>query len=186
MQNTAGFGRLIGWISIVMGAAALLIAMLVDSPEVARAEFERCMAQIRMGFRQATCPPPTTMLTQPILIGAGAGALAAGAFFLLLSGILATLVEIRDDQRAQHRSPEWGAGRASAALRSGRLPPDHTANAPAPKRALPTRFEMQQRYGERLGNLAWAMMDTALREGDPVSEADAVQRARSKIRAEQD
>jgi hypothetical protein len=184
MHNTASLGRLLGWVSIALGVIALLLALLVESPEVARADFERCLSQIRLGLRQAPCPPPTGIFTVPALLGGGIATIASGVFFLLLSGILATLLDIRDDQRAQSRAAGRDAGRTAWTQRTARLPPDPAANEPAPRRALPTRFDMQQRHGERLGNAAWALMDKGLREGQPISEADAVQEARSSMQAQ--
>jgi hypothetical protein len=196
MENTAGFGRLIGWISIVAGGAALFIGLLISSPEGAMAEFERCLSQQRLGLRHAPCPPPPASGDKVLLIAAGMGSIASGVFFLLLSGILTTLVAIQADQREARRVQER-AGEAAAfdqrrAAQGGTAPPAGPAPAryvhppaPAKRPNIPTRFEMQQRYGEALGNRAWAMLDKYTREGEPLTEQDAVEAARAEIRARQ-
>jgi hypothetical protein len=179
MDNTAAFGRLIGWISIVLGLAALVIGALITSPEGALAEFERCTTQQRLGIRHAPCPPPAASGDKVLLIAAGAGSIASGVFFLLLAGILTTLLAIQADQREARRTAL--AGTPPSARPAVPLFP------PAPPRGpqLPTRFAMQQRYGEQLGNRAWHFMDKGAREGAPLSEPDAVQAARSEMRAGQ-
>ena len=172
MQDTARFGRLIGWVSIVCGAAVVAIGLLAESPQGAIAEFERCEAQRRIGIRSSPCVMPAGT-DKVVVLAAGFGGIASGVFFLLLSGILTTLLEIK-------------AGQADKERRRDPQPRLQTAPEVAPTYralALPTRFEMQQRYGEALGNRAWALMDRGLREGEPLTEQDAVIKARSEAQA---
>jgi hypothetical protein len=195
MEQTAGFGRLVGWVSIVVGGAAVIIGLIVESPAAALAEFERCMANLRGGFRSAPCLPPASSADKLLLIGAGLGSIVSGVFFLLLSGILTTLLAIQADQRetrrAQERASEAAAFDHRRAAQTGAAPPSGPAPAryvhppPPRKTEMPTRFVMQQRYGEALGNRAWALLDKYAREGQPLTEQEAVEAARAEIRAQQ-
>jgi hypothetical protein len=152
MENIAGFGRLVGWISIVLGGAALAIGLLISSPADAIAEFDRCLAQQRVGLRSTPCPPPIASGDKALLVGAGLGSIASGVFFLLLSAILTTLLAMLAEQQRARQQREQAAGAAAfdhrRAATSGSAPP----SGPAPARyvhpskpRLPTLHEMQQR-----------------------------------------
>jgi hypothetical protein len=185
MDNTAAFGRLVGWASIVAGLAALAIGLMIDSPERALTESQACEANRRLGFRAAPCPVPASG-DKVLLLGAGGGAIASGVFFLLLSGILTTLVQMHAAQEADRRSRGQATNGAAR-----RLPLEATVGAEArdrfihppatnPAIDLPTRFALQQRYGEPLGNRAHALLYAAHKRGETLTEEDAVRAARQE------
>jgi hypothetical protein len=111
------------------------------------------------------------------LVWTGGGAVLAGFALRGLDDLLAELRGLRADM-----------GRQS----SGTAPAQRTTyiHAPAPpdwkkpaRAALPTRFALQQRYGEPTGNRAWALMDAAQRAGTPIDEAEAARQAREEAGA---
>lgn len=158
MDSTAGFGRFVGWACIALGAAAVAVGAMADT-ELARVQ----------------------------LLTAGFSAVGAGVLFLLLAGILATLVQIQQGQDARRYEREYAAQAAARRL-PREAPPAGMAPAryahPAetkPASAAPTRFELQQRYGEPLGNAAHALIHAAGQRGETLGEQEAVTAARAEL-----
>jgi hypothetical protein len=181
MDNTAAFGRFVGWAGIVCGLAAMAIGLIIGGAEQTLAQFQECEAGRRLGLRSAPCPLPDGG-NRILLIGAGLSSIASGVFFLLLSGILTVLVQIQseqaEDRRGRQRVTTTVAPSAPAAERF-----IHPAAATAPVKTppdFPTRFAMQQRYGEALGNRAHALLYNAAKRGEAMTEEEAVRAARGE------
>lgn len=204
MHSLAWFGRLIGGLSVAAGALVIALALLSDSQEGAVRDFQRCEMDRRLGIRAAPCPPPAAGVDRPLLIGAGAGAIASGVFFLLLSGILVTLVEMQGLLSEEiRRSREVGrpvptsftpaTASAPPAQPGGRYvnprfapapgqPPDRYINPkyapPADAPGMPSRFAMIADHGQLVGGRAWDIMEGARQKGITVPVEDAVREAK--------
>lgn len=176
MDNTVGFGRLLGWISIVLGGALIAYGLLAQSPDGALSEYRSCESARSLGIRHAPCPPPASGQDKALLIGVGAGSVSSGVFFLLLSGILATLLEMREDFAAAERHRQQG----SAAVPQ-RTPP---RAAPAPERGGASPFlttHLTETYGFAVGTRMHTEMQAAAARGQQLSEDEAKARAEAWI-----
>lgn len=192
MRNTAVFGALLGWASLVIGAGCIAIGVFAGgSPDYA--ELARCERDLALGRRISPCTAPPDRL---LLLTAGGGAVASGMFFLLLSGILGTLLDMREDAQKAAREREaeaWRAARpadaptgvAPAAAHSAtRYVKPGAALAPGggigdpPAIQVPSRFDMMTRHGESVGGPAWDLMRQAAKAGIALPEAEAVRKVR--------
>ena len=111
MDATARMGRFFGWVCMVGGLALLGLGLLFNPAETAQREFERCQVERQIGRRAVPCPPPDGT-DRLLLIAGGGSAFASGLFFVLLSGILATLVQMQAAQAAAdqaRRQADWRA-----------------------------------------------------------------------------
>lgn len=172
MQSTVTMGRAAGWLGLVGGAALIATGVLTNPSAVAQIENDRCQFEQRMGRRVTPCPTLEAP-ERTVLLAAGGGAMASGAFFLLLAGILGTLLGIREDAQAAERE------RAAAATRSASPPPppgpQHIGDPPAV--SIPSRFDMITRHGEAVGGRAWDLMRQAQLRGHRLPEDEAVRNA---------
>ncbi|GGJ14037.1 hypothetical protein [Neoroseomonas lacus] len=178
MRNTVFAGQLVGWLAIVGGAIVVLIGLTADQTDIDW----RMRAAMRAG-----------------LVAQGLSGAAAGVVFLLLAGILGTLLDLRDDARAAQARREAGARATARDVRQAvtaptarqqpitRSPASWPASAPSntgghigdpPKVAVPSRYDMMTRHGEALGAAAWELLSTAAKAGIALPEADAVRKVR--------
>ncbi len=167
MRNTAGFGQLLGWVSVVLGAACIAIGIFAGGrPDYGA--LQRCETEVALGRRMSPCESPPDRI---VLLAFGGGAMTSGLFFLLLSGILTTLVDLREDAQRQHANAD-AAARAAERMRGqpGDTPaatvPLRYTHSPgpadqaegrigdAPPITLPSRYEMMVRHGEAVGGPA--------------------------------
>lgn len=181
MHNLAGFGRLFGGLGLALGALLIAIGLFVKEDPIDRLARERCEIERSIGRRAVPCPPAGGT-ERPLLLATGGSAIATGMLFLLLSGILATLVDIKDAQVAARSHPP--APRAvpppepARYVSPGAKPADGGRIGDPPAIPLPSRFEMITRHGEAIGGPAWDLMQQAAKAGIALPEADAVRKAR--------
>lgn len=191
MRNTAVFGALLGWASLVIGAGCIAIGVFAGgSPDYA--ELARCERDLALGRRISPCTAPPDRW---LLLSAGGGAMASGMFFLLLSGILGTLLDMREDAQKAAREREaeaWRAARAADAPAGAESPTRYIKpGAPLssggrigdpPAIQTPSRFDMITRHGEAVGGPAWDLMRQAAKAGIALPEAEAVRKVREEPR----
>lgn len=167
MRNTATAGQLLGWAAIFLGAMAVVLAAFSSYDDLAW--------NLRAEARVAR-------------IAQGLSAVAAGVMFLLLGGLLETLLDLKDvalaEQQARReregaaaRQPVAAPGAApGAAPRRYVHPPPDGAATP-----LPPRDEMVAQYGEEVGGRAWEAMEQARRNGLRIPADHAVAEARRDL-----
>ncbi|MBR0649532.1 hypothetical protein GXW78_07665 [Roseomonas terrae] len=183
MDNTVGFGRLIGWICIVCGAASIAIGFLAGG-DPNYAEIARCEAERALGRRLAPCDAPPNRL---VLLAAGTSAVGSGMAFLLLSGILATLVGIRANQetagrnqQVERRAPADGAVAASTPTS-----PQRYAHPSAGQIEVPAYLarSLPDQHGFTLGTRMFVEMQQAAARGLELTETQAKARAEEWLKA---
>ena len=144
MRGTAAAGTFIGWVSVAIGAMVMVIGYVADAAQASRA----------------------------LLVGTGAGCIALGVLFLLLSGILATLLDMREDAAKLLRAPTERPAHPAPAR-------TETIGAP-PAISMPSRYEMMMRHGEKPGGAAWDLIRAAAKEGRALPEAEALAELRRR------
>lgn len=196
MRNIAGVGALLGWASLILGAGCIAIGIFAGgNPDYA--ELARCERDLALGRRISPCTAPPDRW---LLLSAGGGAVASGMFFLLLSGILGTLLDMREDAQKAAREREaeaWRAARAADAPAGVAPAPGHSATryvkpgaalppggriGDPPAIQTPSRFDMITRNGEAVGGPAWDLMRQAAKAGIALPEAEAVRKVREEPR----
>lgn len=178
MRNTVTGGRIFGAAAIAFGTAAIAAGAFGGESAAERRDRELC--EIRRGMTPALICPATPGLDRPMLVAGGAGLAATGMGFLLLAGILATLLDLRDTARARAAQ----ADRARPLNAHAATTPARLDRGPAPADMVkppPSRFEYLMRYGEALGSAAWQRAEAAQQAGRPMSMEQAVAEARAEL-----
>lgn len=185
MESTAGFGRLVGWVSICAGAALILFGIFAAGAEAERAAYSACEMDRRIGLRATPCPPPGASMDRPILIGAGVGAATSGVLFLLLSGILTTMLAIQaghEADRRERRTPVAAPPRTASAPTPEKVPQPREAGGTAGlTNAAKQRLVIE--YGEVLATRMFTEMQVAAARGVQLSDTEAKRRAETWLAA---
>lgn len=163
MRNTATAGQILGWAAIFLGAMAVLIA--------AFSGYEDTPWNLRADVRMAR-------------VAQGLSAIAAGIMFLLLSGILTTLLDLREDAQAERRTMRC---RDIEPQQIAAGPPSNVEQpAPQPTErpeeiVIPSRFSMMAEYGREIGAEAWEVMAQAKMRGLRMTVENGVAEAKRRL-----
>jgi hypothetical protein len=149
--------RILAMATLALGGIGLLIGAVTLAQTLAA---EEPLQAIVLRLRAAT------------LLGGGLGTMVLGAALLVLDDLRRDLRDLREDlMRARRSRP---------AARAGGQPRQGGPAVAWGAATLPPRIELVTRYGEQTGGRAWEIMRQARRDGAPVSESEAVARARAE------